>query len=138
MTRKCLNQFPLNGPIVSMILIFHLIKFLHEPFVSLIKFLLNYLILSNSIFDLFFKNIDTFFCFNFVQFCNFFFPLPFYLCGLQQFYFSIPSFVFFLFIFSFSLPLPLFYFSFVFFVSTFGPPTFYFCSFFFFVAYAHF
>lgn len=96
MTRKCLNQFPLNGPIVSMILIFHLIKFLHEPFVSLIKFLLNYLILSNSIFDLFFKNIDTFFCFNFVQFCNFFFPLPFYLCGLQQFYFSIPSFIFFL------------------------------------------
>ncbi len=77
-------------------LIFHLIKFLREPFVFLIKFLLNYLILSNSIFDLFLKNIDTFFCFNFVQFCNFFFPLPFYLCGLQQLYFSIPSFFFFL------------------------------------------
>ncbi len=79
-------------------LIFHLIKFLHEPFVSLIKFLLNYLILSNSIFDFFYKDIDTFSCFNFVQFCNFFFPLPFYLClnGLQQFYFSIPSFFLFL------------------------------------------
>ncbi len=77
-------------------LIFHLIKFLHEPFVSLIKFLLNYLILSNSIFDFFYKDIDTFSCFNFVQFCNFFFPLPFDLCGLQQLYFSIPSFVFFL------------------------------------------
>jgi len=58
-------------------LIFHLIKFLHEPFVSLIKFLLNYLILSNSIFDLFLKNIDTLFVSILSSFVTFFFPFLF-------------------------------------------------------------
>ncbi len=119
-------------------LIFHLIKFLHEPFVSLIEFFLNYLILSNSIFDYFFLNIDTLFCFNFVQFCNFFFPLPFYLClnGLQQFYFSIPSFFLFL-LFLHSPYLYLYSIFHCFFCLYLWTPTFYFCSFSFSLAYAH-